>query len=338
MRKGRVLGGLLVILAVAAGAAGYVEQRPLIAWYHTVQESVQGAKSEKGAKGLYYCPMHPSFTSDRPGDCAICGMSLVKKTAADAPAGEQKAGQGGKKILYYRNPMNPQITSPVPMKDEMGMDYVPVYAEKSPQAHPGVYISPQKQQLIGVKKGKVQMRQALRPDPDRRPGGVRPQSVRRPAGVSADAERPSVCAEGQPETTWMSSRESLLEDMRYKLLLLGMSDAEIEDAGEAGQARNQSVSADPRRQERLGVRDDLRIRGRVWSKRAWPSRWTRWPTRARRSRAGSSPSRLCWRPPPARSKRGPWWTIPKASSSSRCLPMSGSTTIWARSWRCPRTP
>lgn len=35
--------------------------------------------------------------------------------------------------LYYRNPMNPQVTSPVPAKDEMGMDYVPVYAEEAPK-------------------------------------------------------------------------------------------------------------------------------------------------------------------------------------------------------------
>ncbi len=34
-----------------------------------------------------------------------------------------------KKILFYRNPMNPSVTSPVPAKDAMGMDYVPVYAE-----------------------------------------------------------------------------------------------------------------------------------------------------------------------------------------------------------------
>ena len=27
--------------------------------------------------------------------------------------------------LYYRNPMNPTITSPKPAKDEMGMDYIP---------------------------------------------------------------------------------------------------------------------------------------------------------------------------------------------------------------------
>ncbi|MDQ6997822.1 MAG: efflux RND transporter periplasmic adaptor subunit [Mariprofundus sp.] len=34
-----------------------------------------------------------------------------------------------KKILFYRNPMNPNITSPVASKDEMGMDYIPVYAD-----------------------------------------------------------------------------------------------------------------------------------------------------------------------------------------------------------------
>lgn len=32
-------------------------------------------------------------------------------------------------ILFYRNPMNPEITSPVPAKDAMGMDYVPVYTK-----------------------------------------------------------------------------------------------------------------------------------------------------------------------------------------------------------------
>mgnify|MGYP003384777361 CR=1 FL=1 len=35
------------------------------------------------------------------------------------------------KPLFYRNPMNPDVTSPVPAKDSMGMDYIPVYAEES---------------------------------------------------------------------------------------------------------------------------------------------------------------------------------------------------------------
>jgi len=32
--------------------------------------------------GIYYCPMHPHYTSDRPGKCPICGMDLVKKESA----------------------------------------------------------------------------------------------------------------------------------------------------------------------------------------------------------------------------------------------------------------
>ncbi|SHE23606.1 efflux RND transporter periplasmic adaptor subunit [methanotrophic endosymbiont of Bathymodiolus puteoserpentis (Logatchev)] len=38
-------------------------------------------------------------------------------------------GSTARKILFYRNPMNPSVTSPTPAKDSMGMDYVPVYAE-----------------------------------------------------------------------------------------------------------------------------------------------------------------------------------------------------------------
>ncbi|MFK5947372.1 MAG: efflux RND transporter periplasmic adaptor subunit [Methylococcales bacterium] len=34
-----------------------------------------------------------------------------------------------RKLLFYRSPMNPSVTSPIPAKDSMGMDYVPIYAE-----------------------------------------------------------------------------------------------------------------------------------------------------------------------------------------------------------------
>jgi Cu(I)/Ag(I) efflux system membrane fusion protein len=37
--------------------------------------------------------------------------------------------EAGEKPLFWRNPMNPAITSPVFTKDEMGMDYLPVYAD-----------------------------------------------------------------------------------------------------------------------------------------------------------------------------------------------------------------
>jgi Cu(I)/Ag(I) efflux system membrane fusion protein len=37
---------------------------------------------------------------------------------------------------HYRHPMKPSITSPVPAKDEMGMDYLPIYAEEQTPAKP----------------------------------------------------------------------------------------------------------------------------------------------------------------------------------------------------------
>src|SRR5690606_11820854 len=54
--------------------------------------------------------------------------------------------------LYYRNPMGLADTSPVPKKDSMGMDYVPVYADDAPPAAPGtVVLPPDKVQALGVR-------------------------------------------------------------------------------------------------------------------------------------------------------------------------------------------
>ncbi len=65
-----------------------------------------------------------------------------------------------RKILFYRNPMNPAVTSPVPKKDEMGMDYVPVYQEGGPSAQaPGtVTIDPVVEQNMGVRTGIARMK------------------------------------------------------------------------------------------------------------------------------------------------------------------------------------
>jgi Cu(I)/Ag(I) efflux system membrane fusion protein len=55
-----------------------------------------------------------------------------------APHPEESPAQGERKPLYYRHPMNPKVTSPTPSKDEMGMDFIPVYPEDlNPQAAPG---------------------------------------------------------------------------------------------------------------------------------------------------------------------------------------------------------
>jgi hypothetical protein len=75
------------------------------------------------------------------------------------------AEEKGKKILYYRNPMNPSITSPTFMKDSMGMDYIPVYEETAEQSSQGealVRISKSQQELIGVKTEPLVSRPLMR--------------------------------------------------------------------------------------------------------------------------------------------------------------------------------
>jgi membrane fusion protein, copper/silver efflux system len=52
------------------------------------------------------------------------------KEAKVNESGGGKAVSTERKILFYRNPMDPAVTSPVPQKDAMGMDFIPVYAEE----------------------------------------------------------------------------------------------------------------------------------------------------------------------------------------------------------------
>src|SRR5262249_60299245 len=64
-----------------------------------------------------------------------------------------------RKILYYRNPMGLTDTSPVPKKDSMGMDYIPVYADEGSATVPGtVAISPERIQMLGVRTEAVTRR------------------------------------------------------------------------------------------------------------------------------------------------------------------------------------
>ncbi|MEW6429535.1 MAG: efflux RND transporter periplasmic adaptor subunit [Thermodesulfobacteriota bacterium] len=112
------------------------------------RQSGEAERRDAGESGQqererYTCGMHPWIVADEPGDCPICGMALtrVEPMPEAAPSAAPKAEEdffadmeagpaGDRKILHYRNPMNPAVTSPVPMKDEMGMDYVPVYADE----------------------------------------------------------------------------------------------------------------------------------------------------------------------------------------------------------------
>ena len=73
---------LLVLAVVSIGS--YVAYR----LHPTVTKQVAG-------RVIWQCPMHPSYTSDKPGECPICGMSLERVVVGDAQGGLPGAGGTG---------------------------------------------------------------------------------------------------------------------------------------------------------------------------------------------------------------------------------------------------
>jgi Cu(I)/Ag(I) efflux system membrane fusion protein len=88
-----------------------------------------------------------------------CGRSPAPAAKTDTKPGEKA---GPRKILFYRSPMNPAITSEKPAKDEMGMDYVPVYEGEAEAGQSGgvegrstLTLSPEKRRTLGVQTALV---------------------------------------------------------------------------------------------------------------------------------------------------------------------------------------
>ncbi len=121
-RKGILLLTALVLLAGLGTAFWLMDHKAGIV------SSTDAVKKDD----YYYCPMHPWFHQDHPGNCGICGMTLVKKNAA---SGEK--------------------------------ENVPVSGETAevPDSLKGlapVDLSPFKQQLIGLRTAMVEMKPVVR--------------------------------------------------------------------------------------------------------------------------------------------------------------------------------
>ena len=186
-------------------------------------------------KDVYFCSMHPHITSDKPGQCPICHMDLQKMEPVET---EKKSA--GKKILFYRHPMQPDVTSPVPSKDEMGMDYIPVYEEEANQSdtsnvsgRASFQLSHERQQLIGVTSTEVTQHELT-------------QEIRASGKVAFDPElftaieeyRQSLAAHKEMSNSTYADlkeqTEALLRSTEIKLQLLGLNKKQIEMLGKVG--------------------------------------------------------------------------------------------------------
>jgi Cu(I)/Ag(I) efflux system membrane fusion protein len=85
--------------------------------------------------------MNPKYTVSH----FLSGLLLLASASSLAQDEERE-------VLFYRHPMNPAISSPVPAKDSMGMDYIPVYADETAgDEGPVVRIDPALVQNLGVR-------------------------------------------------------------------------------------------------------------------------------------------------------------------------------------------
>lgn len=80
----RILSRILATLVVAAAAAGTLYMWRPDLFLRAGPAAVTATKSE------YYCPMHPQQKSDKPDNCPICNMKMVKLENA-APAGKAES-------------------------------------------------------------------------------------------------------------------------------------------------------------------------------------------------------------------------------------------------------
>ena len=84
----------------------------------------------------------PTYSPTPKRDTAGPRLSSRSTRTRRRPDARPVSGRSGKRgrILYYRNPMGLPDTSPVPKKDSMGMDYIPVYEDEAggrPRHRPG---------------------------------------------------------------------------------------------------------------------------------------------------------------------------------------------------------
>jgi membrane fusion protein, copper/silver efflux system len=114
--------------------------------------------------------------------CALFALLIAVAAVLNQPALAADPACPGGKVKFYRNPMGTPDTSPVPKKDSMNMDYIPVCEDsEEPQGGSVVKISLDRVQRLGVRSEAVEERALAR-------------TVRAFASVQFDERRQTVVA------------------------------------------------------------------------------------------------------------------------------------------------
>jgi membrane fusion protein, copper/silver efflux system len=165
----RLASMIALALAVSAGAAGGYWYARLPAGLPASAVAPESTAAAAERKILYYRdPTGAPYWSSEPKKDAD-GRDYLPvyedEEISFEPRGKKPTATAGgpRKILYYRNPMGLPDTSPVPKKDSMGMDYIPVYEGEEQDDGKTVKVSLDKVQRSGVRTETVEARVIVRP-------------------------------------------------------------------------------------------------------------------------------------------------------------------------------
>jgi Cu(I)/Ag(I) efflux system membrane fusion protein len=234
--KKKIIFLLIILLTAGGGYFVFLKQKP-------VSQSIHAGHS---ATAKYFCPMHPHYTSDKPGDCPICHMRLVPMES-----------MGSKEALAEHEKSKPLAPESVcalhdcPMLKEGQACPMLVLAESgeklecpvcksridtaqaqqailSKEGYAPVLISPKKQQLIGIQTSLVEKKRIEK-------------AIRAVGKIAYDPELYQAQAEyiqsirslknSPGEKEWAAK---LVESARTKLVLMGLNPAMIEAIERSG--------------------------------------------------------------------------------------------------------
>jgi len=152
--------GLAQDRSTTAPIAPSHDSRRVVYWRDPDGRPAYSAAPAKTPDGRDYMPVYDDEAADFAGN----------RKAPAANSGQPPHAKGERKIIGYRNPMGLPDISPVPKKDSMGMDYLPIY--EGEEEGSSVKVSLDRVQRSGVRSEVAVMRAIAQPV--RAPGVAKP--------------------------------------------------------------------------------------------------------------------------------------------------------------------